>query len=277
VTALLWLDRFPAWWVIAVGLVTTFAGYSAVYALNDLIDCNEDCRRSARGCVDGDYLDASIVRHPVAKGVLSMRAGVIWTSTWGAIALAGALLLNPVCAVILACAAAFEVLYCKLATVTPLRVLVSGLVKTAGPVAGVFAVDPRPAVGLLALLSLWLFLWEIGGQNIPNDWSDIEEDKELGFRTLPVRLAARWASRIAFAALAGTVILSIPLLRRVSLHGALLYWACALAAGVFLLLVPAGRLVRERDKDAAMSTFNRASYYPLAMLGTVAVKVLLRV
>jgi 4-hydroxybenzoate polyprenyltransferase len=278
VTALLWLDGFPPWWVVAVGLVTTFAGYTAVYALNDLIDCGEDCRRNARGCRDyGDYLDAKIVRHPVALGVLSKRAGVSWAALWGAAALAGALLLNPTCALVFAAAAGLEVVYCKLATVTPLRVAVSGLVKTAGPLAGVLAVDPHPAAGPLLLLFAWIFLWEIGGQNIPNDWSDVEEDRALGFRTLPVQLAAGWAARIAFAALAGAVILSVHLLRRVSLAGALLYWGCALAAGILLLLIPAGRLVRRRDREAAMSTFNRASYYPLAMLGAVAVKVLLRV
>jgi 4-hydroxybenzoate polyprenyltransferase len=256
--------------------VTTFAGYTSVYALNDLVDCGEDQRRNARGCRDyGDYLDAKMIRHPVAQGVLSMRAGIAWAAVWGAIALAGAYTLNPACGIIFAGAFGLEVLYCRLACVTPLRVLVSGAVKTAGPLAAVFAVDPRPAAAPLLLLFAWLFLWEVGGQNIPADWSDVEEDRDLGFRTLPVRLSARRAAGIAFGSLAGAVVLSLLIFRRVSLAGVILYPAGAVAAGFFLLLLPAARLLRTRDRAQAMSLFNRASCYPAAMLGSVAVKVLL--
>jgi 4-hydroxybenzoate polyprenyltransferase len=276
VAAILWLNRFPAWWVAVLGLVTVFAGYTAVYALNDLIDCREDSRRAARGRRDyGDYLDAKLARHPLALGILSTRAAAAWIAGWGVLAFAGAFAFRPACALIFGIAAALEVAYCKLATVTPFRVLVSGLVKTAGPVAAVFAVEPRPNPARLALLFAWLFLWEIGGQNIPSDWSDVEEDRALGFRTLPVQLSATWAASIAFMALAGGVMLSVELPRLVSLPGMLLYWGCALSAGAFLLLVPAGRLVRTQDRQSAMSLFNRASCYPLAMLGSIALKALL--
>ncbi|HAY38007.1 MAG TPA: hypothetical protein DCY53_00910, partial [Desulfobacteraceae bacterium] len=40
--ALLWLGRFPSLEVILIGLITTFAGYTAVYALNDVIDYRVD-------------------------------------------------------------------------------------------------------------------------------------------------------------------------------------------------------------------------------------------
>jgi 4-hydroxybenzoate polyprenyltransferase len=40
--ALLWLGRFPSFDVILIGLITTFAGYTAVYALNDVIDYRVD-------------------------------------------------------------------------------------------------------------------------------------------------------------------------------------------------------------------------------------------
>ncbi len=205
-TALLWLDRIPAWWIVGVGLVTTFAGYTSVYALNDLVDCGNDKRRNARGCPDpGDYLDAKMYRHPVALGVLSMRAGIVWAAVWGVIALAGAYIMNPVCALIFTGAFGLEVAYCRLACVSPLRVLVSGAVKAAGPLAAVFAVDHSPAAVPLLLLFAWLFLWEVGGQNIPADWNDVAEDRELGYRTLTARLPPPWAAGIAFASLAGAV------------------------------------------------------------------------
>ena len=64
----------------------------------------------------------------------------------------------------------------------------SGAVKTAGGLAAVFAVDPHPSPAFLVLLFLWLFFWEIGGQNIPNDWIDMEEDRMVQAKTIPVRV-----------------------------------------------------------------------------------------
>ena len=41
-TALLWYGGFPSLKIISLGLLTAFAGYTAVYALNDIIDYNID-------------------------------------------------------------------------------------------------------------------------------------------------------------------------------------------------------------------------------------------
>ena len=38
--ALLWLGHFPPVATIVIGIITTFAGYTAVYALNDVVDYN---------------------------------------------------------------------------------------------------------------------------------------------------------------------------------------------------------------------------------------------
>ncbi len=46
----------------------------------------------------------------------------------------------------------------------------------------------------------------------------------------------------------------------------------AVAAGVYLLLLPAMRLYRTKDPEQAAALFNRASYYPLAMLGLALVE-----
>ena len=45
--ALLWLGAFPPFSVTVLGLITAFAGYTAVYALNDVIDYRAD-REKAR-------------------------------------------------------------------------------------------------------------------------------------------------------------------------------------------------------------------------------------
>ena len=187
-----------------------------------------------------------------------------------------AALLNPACALIFAGAAVLEAAYCLLCRVTPLRTVASGFVKSAGPLAAVFAVDPSPAPGRLVLLFAWLFLWEIGGQNIPSDWSDIDEDRVLGHKTLPVRLRERTASRLAFAAVCAAVIASVFLARETSLGGTALYVGCSLAAGVALLLAPALMLVRTSARAEAMIVFNRASWYPVSMLAAAAAKAVLR-
>jgi 4-hydroxybenzoate polyprenyltransferase len=266
--ALLWLGRFPSLSTIAVGLVAAFAGYMSVYALNDVVDCREDQKRLKLGCRDyGDYLDARMLRHPVAECAVSMRAAVAWVGALGAVALVAAVALNPVCAGIFAGAFALEAGYCLLCRVTPLRTLLSGLVKSAGALAAVFAVDAAPNPGRFLLLFGWLFLWEIGGQNIPADWSDVDEDRTLGHRTLPVVLQATWASRLSLATLCGSVLLSLLLAPYASAAVAGVYLAGALGGGILLLLVPAVKLLRGRAQSAARGVFNRASYYPLWMLG----------
>ena len=71
--ALLWLGAFPSGRIIALGLVTAFAGYTAVYALNDLVDYRVDHQKAqiAGGLRESDnYLDAAIIRHPMAQGLL---------------------------------------------------------------------------------------------------------------------------------------------------------------------------------------------------------------
>ena len=50
----------------------------------------------------------------------------------------------------------------------------------------------------------------------------------------------------------------------------------AMAAGIYLLLVPAAKLFRSKNRRHAMDIFNRASYYPLVLLGVALIKVLLK-
>jgi 4-hydroxybenzoate polyprenyltransferase len=73
--------------------------------------------------------------------------------------------------------------------------------------------------------------------------------------------------------LCGSILLSLLLAPSASPAAAGVYLAGALAGGIALLLVPAMRLVRSRERSAALQVFNRASYYPLWMLGLVLVSV----
>lgn len=275
--ALLWLGAFPPLEITLVGLITTFAGYTAVYALNDIVDYREDQEKVSSGILaaPGCDLDGVIVRHPMAQGLLSVYAGVLWAAGWAAVALAGAFFLNPVCVGIFLGGCALEAIYCRLWRVSPFRTLVSGAVKTSGAMAAVFAVDPHPSAVFLIALFFTLFFWELGGQNIPNDLSDLEEDRRLRARTLPVQCGIERSASIAAAALAGTLVLSVITFQLSRLPRASFFALLALAASCYLLIIPGLRLFQTRDRSSAMQLFNRASYYPAAMLAVVLVSLLI--
>jgi len=275
--ALLWLGSIPPLHIVVLGLITTFAGYTAVYALNDVVDHRIDREKLGIGgdrCSE-NYLDAVMVRHPIAQGFLSFRDGLIWAVAWGALALVGAYLLNPVCVLIFLAGCALEAVYCLLLKITHFRTLVSGAVKTTGAVAAVYAVDPNPSVVFLIFVFLWLFFWEIGGQNVPNDWADIEEDRRLMARTIPVIYGPDRATIIIMATLIIAVLLNIPvlILSRANFHP--VYLLAALCIGLVLLLLPAMRLYNSIDRADAMALFNKSSYYPLSMLLLVVLRIAL--
>ena len=162
--------------------------------------------------------------------------------------------------------AALETIYCLLWHVSPWRSVVSGFVKNSGPVAAVLAVDPHPSLFYMIILFLGLFFWEIGGQNIPADWSDIELDRQFKAKTIPVQLGAEKAAFLALAALSISMLLISFLFM---LNFPEWKWtACVLvlAAGIYLLLIPVVKLLMTRDREQAMVLFNRASYFPLALL-----------
>jgi 4-hydroxybenzoate polyprenyltransferase len=267
--ALLWLGEFPPLKVILVGLITVFAGYTAVYALNDVIGFHSDRAKLRAGGFAGAAhardIDALLVRHPMAQGLLSRPAGAAWTIGWGIVAAAGAYWLNPVCLLIFSAGCLLEAVYCLLWRVSPYRALVSGAVKSAGALAAVFAVDPAPSPLFLVFLFLVIFFWEIGGQNAPNDWTDIEEDRRFGARTIPVTVGLRRTRDIILAALLLAVLASLVMFLFSQTAFGPVYYLITLAIGTCLLMWPAWVLYDSQRKTDAMRLFNRASYFPLAL------------
>lgn len=272
--ALLCLGHFPSILKTVVGLITVFAGYTAVYALNDLVDLNADKQKVAAGGYrdDENYLDGVMVRHPMAKGVLRFRDGLMWAVAWAVVALLGAYWLNPVCLYIFVSGAVLEAVYCKLWQRTPFRAVVNGIVKTLGPVAAVFAVDSSPPVLFVLALLIWLFAWEIGGQNIPNDWTDIEEDRRMKAKTIPVELGLGRAALLIVAALAAALFFNTIVLLISPLPFNSFFLLLAVVINMVLLLHPGLLLYEHRQRYYAMQLFNKASYYPLAMLGLVLIQ-----
>jgi 4-hydroxybenzoate polyprenyltransferase len=275
--ALLWLGHLPPVHIIILGLITTFAGYTAVYALNDVIDFKADKEKAAAGgfAISGSDLDGVLVRHPMAQGLLSFKEGLLWALAWAILALIGAYILNPVCVLIFLSGCALEIFYCLLWRVSPFRTFVSGAVKTSGAVAAVFAVDPNPAATYLTLLFLLLFFWEIGGQNIPNDWADFDEDRRMNAKTIPIR----WGLQVSIGIVLGTIMLTLCInvlifYSSLATYG-IIFVILTLVVGCCLLLLPALKLLKTPERSQAMALFNKASYYPLALLMVVIVKIVI--
>ena len=271
--ALLWLGEFPPLKVVLVGILTVFAGYSAVYALNDLVDYRPDKKKMEEGLFQETegYLDAAMVRHPVAQGLLKFREGLGWMLGWALVAVVGAYILNPACVIIFIGGCLLEVVYCLMWRLSWTRTIVSGCVKTSGAIAAVFAVDPEPSFGLLLILFLWLFFWEIGGQNIPNDWEDLEGDKHLQAKTLPVRFGPEISSLLVMGCLITTLLMSGILLWATPFPFHWLSVTIIFLVGIYLLILPAYQLYQTKDRPKAINLFNKASYYPPALFLVVAI------
>jgi 4-hydroxybenzoate polyprenyltransferase len=276
--ALLVFGGFPSVGVMVLGIITVFAGYTAVYALNDVIDYRTDVKKVTAGGYDDSeaYLDGVMIRHPMAKGVISISEGVCWVVLWSIPALIGAYLLNPVCVWIFLIGFGLEIVYCRLWKVTPFRTIVNGAVKTCGPVAAVFAVKPEPSPVFVTVLFLWIFFWEIGGQNIPADWTDIEEDRHFQAQTIPVKLGVERASIVALSSLILALPLSIILLFVSPMVFNPYSFLLIVACNLYLLLLPAQALHESKHRRQAMALFNKASCYPAVILGVVVIHFLLR-
>jgi len=274
--ALLWLGHFPSLYIIVLGLITTLAGYTAVYALNDVIDYEADKEKAAGGGFSNAQsdLDSMIVRHPMAQGLLSFKQGLYWSLAWGLVALVGAYILNPICVLIFLTGCSLETVYCMLWRVSPFRTVISGAVKTSGAIAAVFAVDPHPSGAYLIILFLLFFFWEIGGQNIPNDWVDCDDDCRIDAKTIPILWGFNVARGITLATIILTLCTSILLFYFSPANCGLFVITIALIIGTYLLLLPAVNLYKTVKPSDAMALFNKASYYPLALLILIVFRIL---
>ncbi len=275
--ALLWLGHFPQWQVILLSLFTAFAAYTAIYALNDLAGIAVDREKFSGGINAGYSVEASVLRHPLAQDVLDYRSGLLWFAGWFAAALVGSYLLNPVIVFILIAAAILEIIYCLLLKVSYLRTFVSGLVKSSGPIAAIFAVDPNPSPpALLLLLLAWVFFWEIGGQNIPADWNDTAEDRRVNAKTIPIHFGAQKAGLIVMISLGLTTAASMLLPLASPLNLGLPYLLASAVIGYILLLQPGYQLYKLQEGRLAAALFDKASHYPAAQFVLITIFLLVQ-
>jgi len=81
--ALLWLGRFPHWTIILLSIFTAFAAYTAIYALNDIVGMAMDQEKFSKSAMNPGYsVEASELRYPLARNILSFRKGLLWMAVW---------------------------------------------------------------------------------------------------------------------------------------------------------------------------------------------------
>jgi 4-hydroxybenzoate polyprenyltransferase len=268
--ALVYLGRFPDQGsIIMAGVITVFSGYTAVYALNDIAGYKDDKKNTLQTSGKGTDLDSILIRHPLVSGVLSLQSAVLWAGFWSIVAVLGAYYLNPACILIFIGGAMLEIIYCFLLKITCLRVIISGFVKAAGPVAAVFAVDRNPDALFLFLLFGFFFLWEAGGQNIPNDYTDMDEDLKVDAKTLPLILGRDITCFMIMGLLAASFSIMSVLLFISSVDFGWFSYLLFVTGSLFLLILPGQRLLKTGENQAAMMLFNKASYYPFFLLCVV--------
>ena len=275
---LLSIGKFPSLYTILLGLITVFAGYASIYALNDVTDYELDRKRIGglpreKVCFD---LDCVFVRHPLAQGLISFAGGMAWTVLWGVIALVGAALLHPVCAVIFVIGATLEVIYCKLYRSSQWKILIAATVKNLGSLAAIYAVNPNPQPGFLVIVFTWIALWEAGGQNIPNDLVDMQEDARLGGKTIPVVYGPNVSVFVIIISLIASFVLGLGLVFLSPLQHKGVYLLGAMVSGALFLLLPLGRFVSRNDAHNAIRLFNQASLYPVGIFSTTVLCILVQ-
>ena len=225
------------------------------------------------------YRKEGVLRHRLKSGTgirlpreaLTFNAALGWVMIWGLISLSLAFILRPLCAALMVTALLLEIGYCRLLRVTHWKAILSGSMVAVGGLAGVYAVAGAPSAGFVALFFAWAFAWEVGCRNIPNDWSDLEEDTVMKIRTFPVRYGRHASTWVSFALLCVTVASSLLFPLVVAVRHPTIYVAEALLSGAILLIAPALRWVRDQKLTSALYLFNRACFYPLAVCGVVAV------
>lgn len=114
--ALIALGSFPRTIPLIIGLIAAFAGFTAIFGINDVIDRRVDTERMQRFRREFSQFDIDALgcRHPIAKGKLRFRKALCWVLFWSLLSLSLAFVLNPLCSLMLLVAVSLEVCYCKL-------------------------------------------------------------------------------------------------------------------------------------------------------------------
>lgn len=257
------LRGLPSVKIILLGSIACLSGSYALTATNDLFDYQIDRERLKNlRTVEGFDIGQIFIRQPLARGVICFRTGVIWILSLSTISLIFGYLIKPSLVLVSLIIGLLVVTYSAMSRLSILKLVIVGVLVSLGAAAGWLAVSNQSF--LLLIFVLWMFFWEIGGRNIPNDFADIEEDKHLKLKTIPVEYGKKKASKICFSCLlvSFTISIVVAILADVS-H----FFVIAVSLiGILMLIFPGYRLLRKPEPQVSLQLFNFACFYPFAIL-----------
>lgn len=280
--SILALGHLPPLRIIILGIFASLTGTASLIGLNDLLDVELDKRKLAFADESGQVdIGSTFIHHPIARGTISFLTGLIWVVVLSIISLFLIETIRPGLWPILIVIAILVTLYSKLSSITYWKMLTVASAVTLGAVAGWLAVAVgdlnsyagwlemfRSGGAPLAIFAIWSFTWEVGGRNIPNDFNDVEEDKPLGTKTVPSVLGEVTAANIVMISLVIASLLSLFLVTSAGFANVQL---SLLLPGIvildlYMLLLPAWRLVLDARPAISVKLYNRSAFYPLALL-----------
>lgn len=262
--AIIALKGLPSMEVMILGIIACLFGSSALIAFNDLMDLKIDKEKiKFRSKPQTFDMGSLFIQHPVAHGILSLKVAVIWVLLLTIISMAFTYAIKPWLAPILIMVAFLIAVYSLLSTVSVFKFLAVASAVVVGAVAGWLAVAPADT-RVFPLFVLWTFLWELGGRNLPNDFGDMGEDAQVGIKTVPVVYGGVISSKIIFVLVVAVITTSA--FMSIALSGSYIVMVCFILIGLYFLLRPALKLLKNPVSAQALYLFNQASIYPVVIL-----------
>lgn len=270
IVVLIALGGFPEPKLLILLVVSCVTGFFAIFALNDLLDFKIDTKSlKSEGITKSWDVDSLLVRHPLAQGVITRAEQMLWIAI--NIVVAGVIIyyLNFIAFLLFLIAITLEIIYCRMATISEMKFLVSGIMVGSGALIGWYAVGANTNIAVILSLFLLFCGWEISGRNIVNDFSDMVDDKKIGIKTIPTVYGTYFASIFNFAFVIFTLIVNVVFGVLASMG--FVYILMSSLGGVYLLLLPGVSLIKNPTSFEALRYFNKGSLYPVFIFAIIVI------
>ena len=97
----------------------------------------------------------------------------------------------------------------------------------------------------------------------------------MNAKTIPIRWGLQVSIGIVLGAIVLTLCMNVLIFYSSRATYGIIFVILTLVVGCCLLLLPALKLLKTPERSQAMALFNKASYYPLALLMVVLVKIVI--
>jgi len=242
--------------LIKIGIAVTFVGY-AVYFYNDLMDVEDDLKNKELG----NPVPAS---RPFASGKVTKNMMIFYILLSGTIGLITAITINYKILILLLFYIILGVLYSTDPIKLKKRFLMKQMVIAAGyaidHLVGAYALGSlNPAVIYLTTLDFIITI----GVNPILDIRDIEGDKAIGVKTIPVIFGPTFTVRLAIAVLAASGVATLIGYSRIGFNTAMPLLFLVVVIAFIYVLYP---LIREWDNPVYLNKVALKRALPLLQL-----------